>query len=119
MSKALKTTKLGRRPHSKSVSRKNVERDPKKKRGSASRPPQKDRRTKVDQILDLLKQPQGATLKAIMVTTGWQAHSVRGFISGYVLKKMGLRVKSSRENGERVYAIQRPLSTTGKSRKEA
>jgi hypothetical protein len=40
-----------------------------------------------------------------MVATGWQAHSVRGFVSGQLVKKMGLRVKSYRRDGERVYAI--------------
>ena len=62
-------------------------------------------RTKAAQILALLKRPAGATLKAIMVATGWQAHSVRGFISGHLVKKMKLRVKSFRRDGERVYAI--------------
>jgi hypothetical protein len=64
-----------------------------------------NRKTKSDQILALLKQPGGATLKAIMAATGWQAHSVRGFISGHLVKKMKLRVESLRQNGERVYAI--------------
>jgi hypothetical protein len=40
-----------------------------------------------------------------MKVTGWQAHSVRGFISGTLGKKMGLTVKSEkRENGSRVYS---------------
>ena len=60
--------------------------------------------TKADQILALLRQPSGATLQAIMKATGWQAHSVRGFISGHLVKKMGLRVDSVRRDGERVYA---------------
>jgi len=38
--------------------------------------------------------------------TNWQAHSVRGFISGALGKKMGLTVESAkREDGERVYSI--------------
>jgi hypothetical protein len=61
--------------------------------------------TKSDRILSLLKQPSGTTLKHIVEITGWQAHSVRGFISGHVVKKMGLRVKSFRRDGERVYVI--------------
>lgn len=61
--------------------------------------------TKADQILALLKQPTGATLKAIMIATGWQAHSVRGFVSGHLIKKLGLRVKSFRRDGGRVYAV--------------
>jgi hypothetical protein len=61
--------------------------------------------TKADQILALLKQPTGATLKAIMIATGWQAHSVRGFVSGHLIKKLGLRVKSFWRDGGRVYAV--------------
>jgi hypothetical protein len=67
--------------------------------------PRKHTNTKSDQILALLKQPAGATLKEIMAATGWQAHSVRGFISGHLVKKMGLRVQSVRRDGERVYEI--------------
>jgi hypothetical protein len=63
------------------------------------------RKTKADQILALLKRPGGASLKAIMSATSWQAHSVRGFISGHLIKKMKLRVESFRRDGERVYAI--------------
>jgi hypothetical protein len=41
-----------------------------------------------------------------MKATGWQAHSVRGFLSGTIAKKMGLAVKSEkRAGGERVYSI--------------
>jgi hypothetical protein len=57
-------------------------------------------------ILDLLRRSAGATLEELMTATGWQAHSVRGFISGSITKKMGLKVKSSkREDGQRVYQI--------------
>jgi len=46
------------------------------------------------------------TLAEIMKATGWQAHSVRGFISGALGKKMGLTVESTkREDGERVYTL--------------
>ena len=57
------------------------------------------------QILAILKRPAGAPLNAIIVATGWQAHSVRGFISGHLVKKMKLRVKSFRQGGERVYTV--------------
>jgi hypothetical protein len=53
----------------------------------------------------LLKRPEGATLKAIMAATGWQAHSVRGFLSGQLNKRMGLKVKSFKRDGERVYRV--------------
>jgi hypothetical protein len=61
--------------------------------------------TKSETVLALLRRPGGATLKALMAATGWQAHSVRGFISGQLAKKMRLRVKSVKRDGERVYSI--------------
>jgi hypothetical protein len=63
--------------------------------------------SKTGKILDLLKRPGGASLKEIMKATGWQAHSVRGFLSGTLGKKMSLIVVSTRTaDGERSYAIQ-------------
>ena len=57
-------------------------------------------------VLDLLKRPDGATLAELMKATGWQAHSVRGFLSGTVGKKLGLTVTSSKaEEGERTYSV--------------
>ncbi len=56
-------------------------------------------------ILKLLRRPDGVTLEKLMKVTGWQAHSVRGFISAGVNKKMGLRVTSNRRDGQRVYQI--------------
>ena len=61
--------------------------------------------TKTEQVLTLLRQPGGASLGAIMRLTQWQSHSVRGFISGHLGKKLGLKVKSFRRDGERRYAI--------------
>jgi hypothetical protein len=62
--------------------------------------------SKAAKVLDLLKRPHGATLAELMKTTGWQAHSVRGFLSGIVGKKLGLTVTSSKaEDGERTYSV--------------
>jgi len=80
-------------------------RQPKAKKASASRSGRGARITKTDQIIALLKKPSGASLKAIMRATGWQAHSVRGFISGKLGKQMGLKVKSAERDGERVYSL--------------
>jgi hypothetical protein len=64
--------------------------------------------SKTAKVLDLLRRPDGATLKEIMKATGWQAHSVRGFISGTLGKKLGLTVESAkREDGERVYRLKK------------
>jgi len=57
-------------------------------------------------ILALIRRPKGATLAEIAKLTGWQNHSIRGYLSGTVGKKMGLTVESvKREDGERVYSI--------------
>jgi hypothetical protein len=62
--------------------------------------------SKTETVLDLLKRPGGATTKELMKATGWQPHSVRGFLSGSVGKKMGLPVTSTKgEDGERSYSI--------------
>jgi hypothetical protein len=62
--------------------------------------------SKAAKILDLLKRAEGATLKGLMKATDWQAHSVRGFLSGTIGKKMGLKVVSTKtEDGERIYSI--------------
>jgi hypothetical protein len=61
---------------------------------------------KTEAILALMKQPSGTTLKTIMEATNWQAHAVRGFISGTLGKKMGLTVVSVKdENGDRRYTL--------------
>jgi hypothetical protein len=62
--------------------------------------------SKTAKILDLLKRPDGVTAKELMKATGWLPHSVRGFLSGTVGKKMGLTVTSTKgEDGERTYSV--------------
>ena len=62
--------------------------------------------SKTAKVLNLVKRSGGATLKQLMKATGWQAHSVRGFLSGTLGKKMGLKIASSKSNdGERVYSL--------------
>ena len=57
-------------------------------------------------VLELIRRADGASLKEIMDATEWQAHSVRGFISGSLGKKMGLTVESfKRPDGERAYKL--------------
>jgi hypothetical protein len=64
------------------------------------------RGSKTAKVLDLLKRPGGATLREIMKATTWQSHSVRGFLSGTLRKKLGLRVDSFKRNDNgRTYRI--------------
>ena len=61
--------------------------------------------SKTARVLELVKRSGGATLKHLVKTTGWQPHSVRGFLST-LGKKMGLKIESSKTNdGERVYKL--------------
>src|SRR5690349_25156536 len=63
--------------------------------------------SKTEKVLGLLKRANGATLAELMKATGWQAHSVRGFLSGTVGKKMGLQLASAKtEDGERTYRVE-------------
>jgi hypothetical protein len=57
-------------------------------------------------VLELLRRKDGATMAEIAKATGWQNHSIRGFISGQLTKKMGLVVESTKnEAGGRSYRI--------------
>lgn len=62
--------------------------------------------SKTAKVLALLQQSGGTTLKRLMKATGWQPHSVRGFLSGTLGKKMGLRIDSRKtDDGERIYNL--------------
>ena len=57
-------------------------------------------------ILELLKRSGGVTAKELIKTTGWQEHSLRGFLSS-LRKRMGLKIVSTKaENGERSYCLE-------------
>ena len=95
----------GRRPvPAKSVQNAEIAKAPKaakgKERGGAREG------SKTAKVLELVKRPEGATLKEIIKSTGWQPHSIRGFISGTLGKKMRLVAVSTKgEDGERVYSV--------------
>jgi hypothetical protein len=76
------------------------------RKATGAKKPSPVRRTKTAQIVDLLKRPGGVTLQDLMKTTGWQAHSVRGFLSGTLVKKMGTPFESFKSDaGERAYRL--------------
>ena len=61
--------------------------------------------SKAESVISLLQAPGGVTLTALMEATGWQAHTVRGFLSRKISKERGLRLQSLRRDGQRVYAL--------------
>lgn len=61
--------------------------------------------SKQDGVIALLRRPQGATIDALTKATGWQVHSVRGFLAGTVRKKLRLQLQSQKVDGRRTYRI--------------
>ena len=62
-------------------------------------------KSKQEKVLNLLSAPTGTTLKVMVKATGWQQHSVRGFLAGVVRKKLKLNLISTVKGDERVYRI--------------
>jgi hypothetical protein len=61
--------------------------------------------TKQAQVIAMLCAPSGATIDAMMRMTGWQQHSVRGFLAAVVRKRLGLDLHSAATESGRVYRI--------------
>src|SRR5262249_15786483 len=61
--------------------------------------------SKQARVLAMLDRTEGATIPAIIRTTHWQQHSVRGFFAGVVRKKLGFDLRSQKVDGDRVYRL--------------
>ena len=77
----------------------------KSSRRSDPEPKRADRGSKQSRVIALLQSPTGATIEAMMKATGWQPHSVRGFLAGVVRKRLKLELGSTKVDGNRVYQI--------------
>ena len=62
----------------------------------------------------MLRAPAGTTIAALVKATGWQQHSVRGFLAGVVRKRLKLKLSSEKVDGSRVYQI----ASAGKAKSE-
>jgi hypothetical protein len=113
--KATKKARVGaHRPHvppskaksaNKATPAKTANKGPKSAK-SPKKTPSARQGSKAAKVLSLLKRSGGASLKELTKATGWQKHSVRGFLSGSLGKKMGLTVTSTKaEGGERRYSV--------------
>ena len=62
--------------------------------------------SKLSQLIDLLRSPDGSTIEQLTELTGWQAHAVRGTVSGVLRKRRKLNVVySPAASGPRLYRI--------------
>jgi len=81
-------------------------------RKKPAKPSNRDKVSKTEALLTLLERPKGASLDELMKASGWQAHSVRGFLSAVVKKKLRLKLASEEDDkGARRYRV-RPRAKT-------
>ena len=71
----------------------------------SAKPTKADPGSKQSRVVAMLQAPAGATIVAMMKATGWQQHSVRGFLAGVVRKRLKLKLDSAKVDGTRVYRL--------------
>ena len=67
--------------------------------------PDAKRPSKQDEVIAMLRRPEGATVDEVASAMGWQRHTVRGVFSGTLKKKLGLTIASAKEERGRIYRI--------------
>ena len=72
------------------------------------------RETKRDKVLAMLRSNRGATIEAMVKMTGWQQHSVRGFLTGVVRKRLKLDLTSEKLGKDRIYRVKAARSSAAK-----
>jgi len=99
MSKSAKKPSAARTPLSVKAAKPSQQhaKEPKTAKGNA--------RSKQARVVAMLQSPTGTTIPAIMKATGWQQHSVRGFLAGVVRKRLKLKLVSKKVNCNRIYQI--------------
>jgi hypothetical protein len=99
----------GRRTSRKGTGRASLQkagRRPASRKADKAEPSMSRAASKQAKIVEMLRRSHGASIAELMKATGWQAHSVRGVISGALKKKLGLEIASEKSKaGERRYRI--------------
>lgn len=80
---------------------------PRAKHTKAAKQPGTRSGSKQAKVIAMLQSPKGVTIKAIEKATGWQPHSVRGFLAGVLRKRLKLKLSSMKIDGVRTYRIAR------------
>jgi len=104
-----RTTKTQLSAKTESLPAKKARNQPKAAALQPKRPAAKDPKAKpkgkLATLVEMLSRAEGTTLDAMVAATGWQAHSVRGAMSGSLKKAMGLTITAEKTEAGRVYRI--------------
>ena len=91
-----------KRPSASPATRASIAKPSTPSRPDAQKP---DAGSKQSRVIAMLRSPSGTTIAAMIKATGWQQHSVRGFLAGVVRKRLKLKLGSEKVDGNRVYRI--------------